>query len=206
MLNEIFQLNPHLKSLSSDIEKSYKMLVECFKNDGSLLVCGNGGSAGDADHIVGELMKGFKLKRPITKELSDALKKYPLGDELSTQLQAPLKAISLSSHAALLTAFSNDINYDMAFAQQVLGYGKKGDVLIGISTSGNSKNVVMAATVAKAIGMSVIGMTGENGGELAKLSDILIAVPDNRTWAIQDMHSPVYHALCSMVESYFWTE
>lgn len=206
LMGKIIGSRSELRVLQDDICRTFSYIVNSFEQGGKLLVCGNGGSAGDADHIVGELMKGFMKKRRIPQELKEALSKYREGEDISNKIQMALPAISLSSHASLITAFSNDIEYDTAFAQQVYGYGRKGDVLIGISTSGNSRSVVNAMVTAKAIGMVTIAFTGRGGGRLTELADVTLKAPADSTWEIQDMHSTIYHALCAMVEEYFWKE
>ena len=170
------------------------------------MVCGNGGSAADSEHIVGELMKGFLKKRQISEKEKDKLKSLFPGewDYLSKNLQGALPAISLVSHPALSSAFINDVAADMVFAQQVYGYAKAGDVLLGISTSGNAKNVANAVMVARAAGMKTIGLTGGKGGFLQSLCDVTIRVPADETFKIQEYHLPVYHALCAMLEEEFF--
>ena len=185
-----------------DIIKATEILIEMYKNGGKVLVCGNGGSASDSMHIVGELMKGFILPRA----LSDEFKAKINDDELSNALQYGLPAISLVSEAALMTAFSNDQVPDAVFAQQVLGYGKKGDTLLAISTSGNSKNCVSAAKVAKALGLNVISLTGKKTSKLEELSDVTIHASDVETFKIQEQHLPIYHAICLALENEFYGE
>lgn len=197
-LNNLIERYPVLKACKDDINNAYELLKEMYNNRGKALICGNGGSAADSDHIVGELMKGFYKKRPISGEL-----KAKLG-ELSDKLQMPLRAISLTNHIALSTAFMNDVAPEMIYAQQVLGYGDMGDCLIAISTSGNSKNVVNAIKAAKALGLNTIGLTGELGGELSVLSDVCIKVPAKLTANVQELHLPVYHTICAMLEDYFF--
>lgn len=196
----------YLKGMENDIIMTFDLIRDTYQQGGKLLVCGNGGSASDSDHIVGELMKGFMKKRPLGLELKQALQQAGMSVEEAENLQAGLPAINLSAHAALITATINDINGEMIFAQQVLGYGKQGDVLLGISTSGNSKNVQAAVRAAKALGLKTIGMTGALGGELAKLCDVTIKVPERETYKIQELHLPVYHALCAMIEEEFFAE
>ena len=195
-----------LKDMEEPLTNSRELLFDCYSNGGKVLVCGNGGSAADAEHIVGELMKGFLRGRPIPQ--NDYLKikqKFPdEADSLAESLQGALPAISLVSQTSLITAFANDVSPDMVFAQQVYGYGKEGDVLIAISTSGNSKNVVRAAKVAVSFGMKVIAMTGKNGGELGELCDVLIAVPSEKTYEIQEHQVKIYHALCADIEASFF--
>ena len=198
LLNRYSNLN-HLESAIADAAGD---IAECYKNGGKVLVCGNGGSASDADHIVGELMKSFEIHRPLETNLMEKLIELSTerGQLLAEKLQQGLPAISLTAHNALITAISNDISGDMIFAQQITGLGNKGDVLIGLSTSGNSQNVVDAFIVAKAKGLKTIGMTGENGGKLKKFCDVLINVPEIRTAFAQELHLPVYHVICMMVE------
>ena len=169
---------------------------------------GNGGSAADAEHIVGELMKGFVKRRPVTEEMKEALEKAdPVrGKELSEKLQGGLPAIALVDHAALSTAFANDVDGMLSYAQQVNGYGKPGDVFLGISTSGNAENVMYAAVTAKAKGMKVVGLTGKDGGKLAGIADAAVIVPEMETYKIQELHLPVYHALCLMLEHRFYEQ
>lgn len=197
---------PDLESCVGDIQAAYDLLSTTYRKGGKLLICGNGGSAADSDHIVGELMKGFELKRPIKDDLRQQLNKISpeMGTYLADHLQGALPAISLSAHAALTTAISNDTVGDIAFAQQVLGYGKQGDALIGISTSGNSLNVRYAIVVAKALGMHTIGLTGQSGGAMRDLCDVTICAPYERTLAIQERHLPIYHTLCIMLEQEFF--
>ena len=199
---------PQLKGCAKDIESAYKVLEECFSNGGKLLIAGNGGSCSDAQHIVGELMKGFKLPRKCSSEFAEKLIEADggRGPVLAQRLQGGLPAIALSEHQGLNTAFINDVEDGglLTFAQQVYGYGKKGDVFLGISTSGNSKNVLNATVVARALGMKVLGLTGENGGALATVSDVAIKVPSAETYMIQELHLPVYHCLCLMLEERFF--
>lgn len=188
------------------IREAAFLLIRSFAGGGKLLICGNGGSCADGDHIVGELMKGFENKRPLNKKIAEKLKHEggERGEYLSRRLQQGLPAISLMVHSALITAVANDIDADLIFAQQVTGYGNSGDVLLALSTSGNSQNVIDAVIAAKAMDMKVIGMTGESGGKLKTLCDVLIAVPETRTFMAQELHFPVYHALCLLVEEEFF--
>jgi D-sedoheptulose 7-phosphate isomerase len=197
---------PALKACSEDVEKAYNLMKQCYMQGGKVLICGNGGSAADSEHIVGELMKGFLLKRKICREDEEKLKAAfkEEGNYLAANLQGALPAISLVSQAAISTAFINDVAADMVFAQQVYGYGKAGDVLIGLSTSGNSKNVVNAVKVAETFGLKTIGMTGESGGAMKDLCDVCIRVPATATYKVQEYHLPVYHALCAMIETDFF--
>ena len=193
---------PCLSPLRERLYRCVDMLAESYRCGRKLLVCGNGGSAADSLHIVGELMKGFVLDRRIPQKLQAALMEhYPNEAPYYIQnLQAAFPAISLVSETALMTAYSNDQAADLAMAQQVLGYGHPGDVLLAISTSGNSANTVHAARIARVLGVKVIALTGQGGGELAALSDILLDVPSRVTYQIQELHLPVYHALCLALE------
>ena len=193
---------PQLIVAKDCIVEAYQILEESYTNDGKLLVAGNGGSAADAEHIVGELMKGFVNPRKLEAEYSDALitVNKELGRVLSENLQGALPAIALDGHLALTTAYLNDCEPLLCFAQQVNGYGRKSDVFLGISTSGNSRNILYAATVAKAKGMKVIGLTGEKDSKLSEISDTCIQVPETETYKIQELHLPVYHCLCLMLE------
>ncbi len=202
IFDELYTRYPALISCAADIEGAAALMIDSFRNGGKLLTCGNGGSASDAEHIVGELMKAFVLPRKLSKEMCDKL-----GDEyLSSNLQGALPAVSMIGESALSTAYANDCAPDLAFAQQVLGLGREGDMLLGISTSGNSKNVVYAAKVARAQGLKVIMLTGEGGGKCAALADIAIRVPEKETFKVQEYHLPVYHALCLAIEEEFFGE
>lgn len=198
---------PDLVSIREQIDAAFDALRRCFEAGGKLLVCGNGGSASDSDHIVGELMKGFMYKRPIPDEHRQMLVAEfgDEGDELADLLQGSLPAIGLASHAALISAVANDTDASMVYAQQVYGYGKPGDVLFGISTSGNSMNVIRAIQVAKLKGLVTIGLTGETGGRMKSLCDVTICVPYASTPEVQERHLPIYHALCIAVEEALFT-
>ncbi|MFC0329274.1 SIS domain-containing protein [Paenibacillus sepulcri] len=198
---------PELDSCLSDIGKAYELLEGSYSMGGQVLVCGNGGSASDSEHIVGELMKGFMQKRPVPAAFREELGALFPGEEaeICDNLQGALPAISLVSHTALMTAFMNDVSADMVFAQQVYGYGRPGDALIGLSTSGNSRNVVRALQVAKAKGMKTIGLTGRTGGRMKELCDAVICVPWDSTPDIQERHLPIYHALCIALEDRFFS-
>lgn len=199
---------PVLNSVKDEIVEAYFLLVESYKNEGNLLIAGNGGSAADAEHIVGELMKGFKLLRKLNENFTDKLisENEELGTVLAESLQGALPAIALDGHPALSTAYMNDCEPLLCFAQQVNGYGKAGDVFLGISTSGNSKNILYAATTAHAKGMKVIGLTGAKDSKLTQMSDVCIKVPQTETYMIQELHLPVYHCLCLMLEDEFFGE
>ena len=205
-MEKLLKRYPELTVVSEDIEKAVEMLTDMYKNGGKLLCCGNGGSASDSEHIVGELMKSFKIKRPIKKELCEALAQY--GDEgvaLSQALESTLPAISLTGHVSLSTAYGNDKNMYMVFAQQVNGFGNKGDTLLALTTSGNSKNCIYAAIVAKAKGMKVIGITGKNDSKLSSIADICIKLPEIETYLVQELTLPVYHYICSRLEKIFFS-
>ena len=208
MLDELIKRYPILERVREDIEAVYGILERCYENGGKLLIAGKGGSAAAWDHIVGELMKGFVKRRPVTEEMKEALEKAdPVrGKELSEKLQGGLPAIALVDHAALSTAFANDVDGMLSYAQQVNGYGKPGDVFLGISTSGNAENVMYAAVTAKAKGMKVVGLTGKDGGKLAGIADAAVIVPEMETYKIQELHLPVYHALCLMLEHRFYEQ
>ncbi len=197
---------PELQDRKSDIIQAYEILKESYENGGKLLVAGNGGSAADAEHIVGELMKGFEKVRTLDSDMQEKLKEVDstLGEVLAKNLQGALPAIALDGHPALTTAYMNDCEPLLCFAQQVNGYGKEKDVFLGISTSGNSKNILYAAVCAKAKGMKVIGLTGAKDSELAKLADVTIRSSNTRTYQIQEHHLPIYHCLCLMLEEYFY--
>jgi D-sedoheptulose 7-phosphate isomerase len=205
-LENMIDKYPELDVCKENIIDAFRLLKDCYRSGGKVLLCGNGGSAADCEHIVGELMKGFMSKRPIKSEMRDKLTQYGEleGEYLSKHLQGALPAISLVSHSALMTAYANDVAADMVFAQQVYGYGKQEDVLIGISTSGHSNNVIRAIQVAKAMGIRTIGLTGRTGGRMNDLCDVTICVPWESTPDIQERHLPIYHTLCIMIEEEFF--
>ena len=204
-LQILIERYPKLSVCKEDIKKAYELLDTAYKNGKKLLVCGNGGSASDSEHIVGELMKEFKLKRKVYGKQAAALKEIDpeLGQVLADNLQGALPAISLTAHSSLQTAFMNDVVPELVFAQQVNGYGNAGDVFLGISTSGNSKNVLYVAVNAKAKGLKVIGLTGGRENKLMKYADVCVRVPETETYKIQELHMPVYHCLCLMLEQKF---
>jgi D-sedoheptulose 7-phosphate isomerase len=199
---------PELSSCKEDVLAAFGLMKECYLHGGMIMTCGNGGSAADAGHIVGELMKGFKRKRRLTDSQREKIKScFPTeGDTLADNLQQAIPALSLSDQVALTSAFINDIAPDMVFAQQVFGYGKEGDVLIGLSTSGNSKNVVNACRIASSFGVKTIGLTGESGGEMREVCNLTIRVPAIETYRVQEYHLPVYHTLCAMLETDFFSD
>lgn len=197
---------PLLEASKNDIIAAYFLMEECYENGGKLLIGGNGGSAADAEHIVGELMKGFKMPRKPEDGFAEKLiaENQELGMILAENLQGALPAIALDGHPALSTAYMNDCEPLLGFAQQVNGYGKAGDVFLGISTSGNSQNILFAATTAHAKGMKVIGLTGAMDNKLKNMSDVCIKVPQTETYMIQELHLPIYHCLCLMLENRFF--
>lgn len=206
MLTELLKRYSELESCKDEIECAKEKMISAFADGKKLLVCGNGGSCADSDHIVGELMKGFLLRREISQTDRKAMKElFPeAGDYLADNLQGALPAISLTAHSGLISAFSNDVAPDMVYAQQVYGYGKKGDAFLGITTSGNSDNVVNAAMVAKALDLTVIAMVGENKCKLDKIADLVIHVPEAETFKVQELHLPIYHYLCAACEDKFF--
>lgn len=208
MLNELIHRYPQLSMCADALEAATESIINCYRNGGKILLCGNGGSCADCDHIVGELMKGFLKKRPLDRNLKDEmLTNCPLlEDALLNKLQGGLPAISLPSIPVLNSAFCNDVDPELIYAQSLLALGKKNDILIAISTSGNAKNVYAAAQVAKGIGMTVIALTGKSGGLLKAAVDICISVPETETFKVQELHLPVYHYLCAAVEEHFFAE
>lgn len=205
-LDEVIEDYPQLSVCKDSIEEAYQVLESCYRSNCKLLVCGNGGSASDSEHIAGELLKGFYLKRKLGD--SERIKFRDIlgqeGDLIVDNLQGALPTIALTGHPSLSTAFANDVNPDFIFAQQLYGLGNKGDVLLAISTSGNSKNVIWASKVAKAMGIKVIGLTGGNGGLLAEYSEVCIKAPGRDVARIQEMHLPIYHTLCAWLEETFF--
>lgn len=205
-LKEMLGRYPGLLPVENEMGQAADCLIKCYRDGGKVLICGNGGSSSDSGHIVGELMKGFELRRPLDETLKKQLINFDgnRGNYLAEKLQQGLPAISLTAHDSLLTAVANDIDADLIFAQQVVGYGKRGDVLIGITTSGNAQNVLDAVLTARAKGMKVIGLTGKTGGKIKSYCDILINVPGERTSLVQELLVPVYHTLCLIVEDHFF--
>lgn len=197
---------PVLMESKQDIMDAYQLLEECYEKNGKLLIAGNGGSAADAEHIAGELMKRFRNPRPVPETFAEKLIAIDRerGSKLAANLERSLRAIPLVTHEALSTAYINDVDGIGVFAQQLYGYGETGDVFLGISTSGNSKNVISATVVARAMGIKVLALTGADGGELAQIADVAIKVPEKETYRIQELHLPVYHCLCLMLEERFF--
>lgn len=207
-IKELIERYPALAICEKDICAAASAIIDSYKAGGKLIVAGNGGSAADSDHITGELLKSFVKKRKPDQKFLDALSAIDsdTGSYLSDKLQGSLPAIALTNNSALMTASLNDVDGNVLFAQQVMGFGKKEDVFLGISTSGNSKDVIYALAVAKAIGVKTVALTGKTGGKCKALADISIVVPENETFKIQEFHLPVYHALCLTIEEYFWKE
>ncbi len=205
-INLLISRYPALRVVKQDIIDAYLIMEECYEHDGKLLIAGNGGSAADSEHIAGELMKRFKTPRPVTVEFAEKLKRIDpeCGENLAKNLERSLMAIPLVAHEALTTAYINDVDGLGVFAQQLFGFGRAGDVFLGISTSGNSKNVMSATVVARALGIKVIGLTGAKGGELAKASNVCVKVPSEETYMIQEYHLPIYHCWCLMLEDKFF--
>lgn len=206
MINELIERYPALYESREDILAVRDIIIKCFEGGGKLLLCGNGGSCADCDHITGELMKGFLKKRPLGAHLRASMKdRCPeINDATLDRLQRALPAISLPSLTALNSAFCNDVDPELVYAQGVLALGKEGDVLLAISTSGNSVNVIEGARVANALGLTVISLTGRGGGMLKGLSHASISVPEGETYKAQELHLPIYHYLCAEVERHFF--
>lgn len=206
MLNELIRRYPELDACSNDIASALDVMIDCYKKGGKLLLAGNGGSAMDCGHIVGELMKDFLIKRPLTDEQKAAMReRFPDIDEgMLDTLQRGLPAISLPSIVGFNSAFCNDSDSELVYAQGVLAMASERDVLVAISTSGNSKNVLRAAEVAKGLGVLVVGLSGKDGGKLSELSDVCITVPECETYKIQELHIAVYHYLCAAIEKHFF--
>lgn len=207
-LETLMKRYPVLEECREDIILGYEVMKESYENAGKLLIAGNGGSASDSEHMAGELMKSFELKRPVSEAFSEKLREIDneRGLALASELEQCLTAVPLVAHEAMSTAFLNDVDGYNVFAQQLYGFGRLGDVFLGISTSGNSKNVVNAAIVAKAMGIKVIGLTGAKGGELVKFADAAVCVPETRTYMVQELHLPIYHCWCLMLEEHFFGE
>jgi D-sedoheptulose 7-phosphate isomerase len=205
-LDELVLRYPQLEDITNKINEAAERLIRCYQNGNKVLICGNGGSSSDSDHIAGELMKGFEQRRPLNDSIRDRLLSVSRerGSYLAEKLQTGLPTISLSAQSGLITAVANDMDASLIYAQQVIGFGNPGDILIAITTSGNSQNVLDAAITARAEEMTVIGMTGETGGKLKPHCDILINVPEKRTSFVQELHRPVYHTLCLMIENHFF--
>ena len=207
-INVLIERYPKLVQARQTIIHAYDVMEECFMHDGKLLLAGNGGSAADAEHIAGELMKSFQLPRPVSIEYAQKLKQVdPVrGAKLANTLERSLMAIPLVAHEALTTAYINDVDGFGAFAQQLFGFGREGDVFLAISTSGNSANILNAAVVAKASNIKVIALTGAGGGKLAKVADVAVKVPETETYKMQELHLPIYHCWCLLLEDRFFAD
>lgn len=206
MLNELITRYPALADIKGDIKAAAQMIIDCYENGGKLLICGNGGSCADSEHIVGELMKGFLKKRPLSEEQRASMRAAcpDISEEWLESLQGSLPAVPLTSITGLNTAFCNDVDPELMYAQSIIGLGNTGDTVVCISTSGNSKNVCAAAKVAKALGLFTVGLTGLGGGKLAEICDVCIRVPETETFKVQELHLPVYHYLCAETEAHFF--
>jgi len=206
-IDQLCERYPALSDLRKNISDAAEMIIDCYKNGGKLLICGNGGSSADADHLTGELMKSFESGRPLDDSFKKRLQEISgtRGKYLAVKLEHSLPAISLSSNTGLTTAISNDIDPLLVFAQQLMGLGNENDVLIGISTSGNSQNIIDACITAKALNLKVIGITGKTGGKMKQYCDVLVNVPETRTALIQELHLPVLHTICRIAENFFYS-
>ena len=207
-LEGLLTRHPELGPVQDDIVAAYRLMEDAYSRGGKLLIAGNGGSAADAEHIAGELMKRFRSPRPVSAAFAEKLISIDAerGTKLAKNLERSLTAIPLVAHEALTTAYINDVDGLGVFAQQLFGYGRAGDVFLGISTSGNSENILNAAVAAKAMGIRVIGLTGANGGKLAELADVTVRAPAEETYLIQELHLPIYHRWCMMLEERFFGE
>ncbi len=205
-ISELSERYPVLAANENEIREFCEILIKCYEAGGKLLICGNGGSCADAEHIAGELMKGFLKKRPISEtEKAEMAARAPEVTEVDLNaLQVGLPVVTLNSGVALTTAFMNDCEPELVYAQEVLALGKEGDVFLGISTSGNAKNVFAAAAVAKSLGIKTAALTGRDGGKLKAVCDLSIVVSEEETFKIQELHLPVYHAICATVEEHFF--
>lgn len=205
-INLLIQRYPKLEGIVPSIISAYNLMEECYSYDGKLMIAGNGGSAADSEHIAGELMKRFKIPRKITPALTEKLCSIDgiRGPQLAKNLERSLMAIPLVAHEALSTAYINDVDGYGVFAQQLLGYARPGDVFLGISTSGNSKNIMNAAVVARALDVKVVALTGADGGELGRFADVAVKAPETETYMVQELHLPIYHCWCLMLEDYFF--
>lgn len=204
-LNKLFDRYPALTAIADEFQSAYELLETCCAAGNCVYLCGNGGSASDCEHIAGELMKSFRIPRPLDDAERQKLSALgAIGQDLAQHLQKGLCAVSLTSASALISAIANDMGQQFVFAQQIFGYGRPNDVLLCISTSGNSENVLYAAAAARAIGVRVLSLTGRDGGQLKALSDVCIICPADATETIQEYHLPIYHALCAAIEAHFW--
>lgn len=205
-VNILIERLPVLEPVKSQLFDAYETIKKAYSEKHKLLVAGNGGSAADSEHIAGELMKSFRIPRHISPDFSDNLCRIDteMGVFLTNRLECPLTVAPLVGYEAFSTAYINDVDADSLFAQQLLGHGQAGDVFLGISTSGNSKNILYASVVARALNMKVVGLTGANGGDLKRFADVIVNVPEEETYLIQELHLPIYHCWCLMLEEYFF--
>ncbi len=205
-IRELLFRYPSLTACEAAISDGYRILEKTYEDGGKLLIAGNGGSAADSEHIAGELMKRFRLPRPVPAALTEKLIAVdPVrGKMLSERLERPLTAIPLTAHEALTTAYANDVEPAAVFAQQLYGFGRRGDTLLALSTSGNSENILNAAVVARALGIRVVALTGGDGGRLARAADVAVCVPEAETYKVQELHLPIYHCWCRMLEEHFF--
>ena len=206
MIEQLIKRFPELDPMKKTIENAIDEIIKCYEKGGKVLIAGNGGSACDSEHIAGELLKSFLKKRPIKEEIRKELLKIEDGEYIADNLESPLRAVALTSHLGLSSAYLNDKEPYLVFAQQLLGFGDKGDIFIAISTSGNAKNIIYAAKLAKAMGIKVVSLTNENGGKLAEMADIAIKAPAKETHITQEYHEAIYHEICIRVEEYFFKE
>lgn len=205
-IDSLISRYPKLELIKEDVIKGYLIIEECYEKGGKLLVAGNGGSAADSEHIAGELMKRFKIPRPVDEGFANKLKQIDKerGLYLAENLERSLTAIPLVAHEALTTAYINDVDGKGVFAQQLLGYGREGDVFLGISTSGNSENIINAAVTAKALGIKIIALTGKNDSKISDIADVAVKVPETETYMVQELHLPIYHCWCLMLEERYF--
>ena len=206
MIEQLIKRFPELDPMKKTIENVIDEIIKCYEKGGKVLIAGNGGSACDSEHIAGELLKSFLKKRPIKEEIRKELLKIEDGEYIADNLESPLRAVALTSHLGLSSAYLNDKEPYLVFAQQLLGFGDRGDIFIAISTSGNAKNIIYASKLAKAMGIKVVSLTNENGGKLAEMADIAIKAPAKETHIAQEYHEAIYHEICIRVEEHFFKE
>ena len=203
--NNFIKRFPELEGISTSLKQAAETIIKAFENDRILYLCGNGGSAADCEHIAGEFLKSFKCKRGLSSDLKNKFREFSKdGEELAEKLECGLRAVALTSHPSFSTAFANDVDASMIFAQQLLALGRKDDVVMGISTSGNAENIKKCFITAKVKGIKTILLTGKNGGKCAEFADCIIKVPENETFLVQEKHVAIYHTLCLIVEDYFY--
>lgn len=205
-LDDLIERYQELGSIKDELLKAYQIMENTYLNGKKMLIAGNGGSASDSEHITGELMKCFEKKRTVPYDFASRLIEVDTlrGQSLASKLEGALPAISLVSHQSIMSAYLNDVGAEGVYAQQLYGYGTAGDTFLAISTSGNSENIIYAAVVAKAMGINVIALTGRDGGILKQYADCCVIVPEDITYKIQELHQPIYHCWCRMLENRFW--